>query len=101
MVVWVGMEVVPQKMHPILFFSNSQIQHSSLVRRDSPDVLQTDDKKKEVLERFNGDWRDCTYRDVMPVAEKYSEDQRNYFLTPPKERKELIRHLLQKMHARS
>ena len=61
------------------------------------DILKTDEKKKEVLERFNGDWRDCTYRDVLPVTAKYSEDQRLYFLTPPKERKELVQSLIQKM----
>lgn len=72
------------------------VKHSTLQRRASRDVLMTDEKKKEVLERFNGDWKDCTYRDVLPVAAKYSEDQKLYFLTPPSERRELIQRLLQK-----
>jgi len=63
------------------------VTHPTLPMPLSQDVLKTDDKKKEVLERFNGDWRDCSYRDVVPVKEKYSDDQKSYFLTPPKEEK--------------
>jgi len=77
------------------------VKHATLQRRESVDILKTDEKKKEVLERFNGDWRDCTYRDVLPVTAKYSEDQRLYFLTPPKERKELVQSLIQKMKVAS
>lgn len=77
------------------------VRHATLPRTLSQDVLQTDEKKKEVLERFNGDWRDCTYRDVLPVSAKYSDDQRTYFLTPPSERKDLIHQLMQKMNVRT
>lgn len=46
--------------------------------------------RKELLERFNFRWKDWTYRDIIPVEKKYSEDQKEYFSTPPKDRKVLI-----------
>lgn len=77
------------------------VKHPSLPRALSQDVLKTDEKKKEVLERFNGDWKDCTYRDVLPVSAKYSDDQKLYFLTPPSERRELIQKLMLKMNVKT
>ena len=77
------------------------MKHPALERKESLDILVTDEKKKEVLERFNGDWKDCTYREVVPVAAQYSDDQKLYFLTPPSERKQLISELLQKNNALS
>ncbi|ELU18887.1 hypothetical protein CAPTEDRAFT_20039 [Capitella teleta] len=56
----------------------------------SKDVLDTDEKKINVLEKFNGNWKDWTYRDVVEPKERYSEMQKNYFATQPNQRKEII-----------
>lgn len=77
------------------------VKHPALPKAVSFDVLKTAEKKREVLERFNGDWKDCTYRDVLPVSAKYSEDQKLYFLTPPSERRELIQKLMAKINVKS
>lgn len=54
------------------------------------DILDTDELKIEVLNRFNGNWEDWTFRDVISVTDKYSEQQKLYFATLPKDRKSLL-----------
>jgi len=39
-----------------------------------------------LLERFNFHWRDWTYRDAVTPQERYSEEQKAYFSTPPAQR---------------
>ena len=43
-----------------------------------------------LLERFNFHWRDWTYRDVVTPQERYSEEQKAYFSTPPAQRLALL-----------
>lgn len=43
-----------------------------------------------LLERFNFHWRDWTYRDAVPPQERYSEEQKAYFSTPPAQRLALL-----------
>ncbi|KAI5938162.1 cyanocobalamin reductase / alkylcobalamin dealkylase isoform X1 [Manis javanica] len=43
-----------------------------------------------LLERFNFHWRDWTYRDAVPPQERYSEEQKVYFSTPPAQRLALL-----------
>ncbi|XP_067893128.1 cyanocobalamin reductase / alkylcobalamin dealkylase isoform X2 [Heterodontus francisci] len=52
--------------------------------------VSTDEKKIQLLERFNFHWRDWTYRDIIDVEERYSEEQKQYFATPPAERLNLL-----------
>lgn len=54
------------------------------------DVLSEDEKKIEVLEKYNYHWKDWSYRDVAPVSMKYSDEQKLYFETPPSERRKLL-----------
>jgi hypothetical protein len=54
------------------------------------DVLETDEKKIEVLEKFNYNWKDWAYRDVIQPKERYSEEQKQYFATLPSERKQIV-----------
>ncbi|KAI5139706.1 cyanocobalamin reductase / alkylcobalamin dealkylase isoform X3 [Manis pentadactyla] len=43
-----------------------------------------------LLEGFNFHWRDWTYRDAVPPQERYSEEQKVYFSTPPAQRLALL-----------
>lgn len=54
-------------------------------------LLTTDQAIIDLLEKFNGDWRNNQYRDVLPVLEKYDDQQIEYFSTLPGDRHELIR----------
>ena len=55
-----------------------------------PDVVPTREQRIELLERFNGNWQDWTFRDIIEVTEKYSEEQKIYFKTLPKDRFSLL-----------
>ena len=57
-----------------------------------PDILN-DEQKIELLNRFNGNFRDGTYRDIIPVEDRYSLDQWTYFNTPASGRKQLMEDL--------
>ncbi|KAM4721986.1 cyanocobalamin reductase / alkylcobalamin dealkylase isoform 2-T2 [Rhinophrynus dorsalis] len=54
------------------------------------DCLPSQEQRIELLELFNFSWRDGKYRDVLPVDEKYSEEQTLYFATLPAERLKLL-----------
>ena len=67
-----------------------------LERKQPTDIVPTTELRKELLERFNFRWKDWTFRDIIPAEKKYSDDQKEYFSTPPKDRRELIDRLKQK-----
>ncbi|CAD5111684.1 DgyrCDS970 [Dimorphilus gyrociliatus] len=75
----------------VIVFKN--LLYSNLPKLEPIDVLLTDEKKIEALEKFNGNWKDWAYRDVVEVVERYSELQKQYFITPPKDRYDLIRRI--------
>ena len=77
-------------MRGILIFKNVRV--PSMPYIPPPDVLN-EKQKIEVLNRFNGNFRDGTFRDIIPVEDRYSEEQWAYFKTPSKDRKQLIEHL--------
>lgn len=54
------------------------------------DVLPGDEQRIDLLEKFNFHWQDWRYRDVIPVEERYSEEQKSFFATRPAERIALI-----------
>ena len=66
-----------------------------LEKKEPIDCVPTFEKRKELLEMFNYHWRDWTFRDIIPAVKKYSEDQMEYFSTPPKDRRQLIDKLKQ------
>ncbi|GCB62859.1 cyanocobalamin reductase / alkylcobalamin dealkylase [Scyliorhinus torazame] len=72
----------------ILIFPNVQV--PSLEQKLPVDCVSTDEKKIQLLESFNFHWRDWTYRDIIDVEERYSEEQKQYFATPPAERFKLL-----------
>ena len=49
------------------------------------------DKLVELLNLFNERWKDSTYRDIIPVKNRYSPLQMQYFALKPKERAEFIK----------
>ena len=49
------------------------------------------DKKIELLNRYNKNWRDWSFRDIIEPYERYSDLQKRYFSTPPAERNGLIK----------
>ncbi|KAH0510331.1 Methylmalonic aciduria and homocystinuria type C protein-like protein [Microtus ochrogaster] len=59
------------------------IEVPNLPPRKPPDCVPTRAGHITLLEGFNFHWRDWTYRDAMTPAERYSEEQKIYFSTPP------------------
>ena len=76
----------------VIIFKNVQV--PGLQQQPPVDVVCKDEKKIELLERFNYHWRDWSYRDIVPAEMKYSEKQKLYFSTPPAERKQLLEKLI-------
>ena len=66
-----------------------------LQQKDPVDCVPTQKQRIELLEKFNLNWQDWSYRDVtgIEVTEKYSETQQQYFATEPSKRFELIKTL--------
>ena len=54
------------------------------------DCVPTRADRITLLERFNFHWRDWTYRDAVTPQERYSEEQKAYFSTPPAQRLALL-----------
>lgn len=61
-----------------------------LPKKEPVDVVQGDEKRIELLDKFNFHWKDWSFRDVVPSDVKYSEEQKKYFATLPANRKELL-----------
>jgi cyanocobalamin reductase (cyanide-eliminating) / alkylcobalamin dealkylase len=66
---------------------------SSLERVKPLDVINAEDINNLVY-KFNVDWRDWSYRDIIPVSNKYSELQKQYFALNPSERPKLLSEVL-------
>ncbi|XP_048394902.1 cyanocobalamin reductase / alkylcobalamin dealkylase [Stegostoma tigrinum] len=66
------------------------VQDQALEQKLPVDCVSTNEKKIQLLERFNFHWQDWTYRDIIDVEERYSEEQKQYFATPPAERFKLL-----------
>ena len=79
-------------MRSVFVFKNYHYDKNQLQQVEPLDSLDADiEKIKDILIKFNYNWRDSRYRDVIKVEEKYSDIQREYFETSPKLRKDLIR----------
>ena len=68
----------------------TKLQCPELPFKPPKDCLPADKQRLDVLEKFNTNWKDASYRNCIPVISKYSNIQRKYFETPPKERKSLL-----------
>ena len=66
------------------------VKDPSLQHNPPPDCVPSRDGRIKVLNLFNGNWKDWKYRDIIPVEEKYSELQKLYFETLPKNRLKVL-----------
>ena len=65
----------------------------SLAQRVPVDCVSSRDGRVELLEEFNTNWQNWKYKDVMEngeIVERYSDRQRTYFATEPRDRFDLI-----------
>ncbi|NP_001108361.2 cyanocobalamin reductase / alkylcobalamin dealkylase [Danio rerio] len=60
-------------------------------QRDPADCVCTQEERIRLLESFNLRWRDWSYRDIVPAEDRYSDQQKQYFITPPGQRRALLR----------
>ncbi|KAK2106646.1 hypothetical protein P7K49_016160, partial [Saguinus oedipus] len=66
------------------------IEVPDLPLRKPLDCVPTRADRIALLEGFNFHWRDWTYRDAVTPQERYSEEQKAYFSTPPAQRLALL-----------
>ncbi|XP_058536446.1 cyanocobalamin reductase / alkylcobalamin dealkylase [Ochotona princeps] len=66
------------------------IEVPDLPPRQPPDCVPARADRIALLESFNFRWRDWTYRDAVTPQERYSEEQKAYFSTPPAQRLALL-----------
>ncbi|XP_078724006.1 cyanocobalamin reductase / alkylcobalamin dealkylase isoform X1 [Lampetra fluviatilis] len=64
----------------------ADVSASDLPRPEPPDSVSSNAARILLLEKFNYNWQDWSYRDVIPVKQRYSEAQKLYFSTPPDQR---------------
>ncbi|XP_077573738.1 cyanocobalamin reductase / alkylcobalamin dealkylase isoform X2 [Stigmatopora nigra] len=55
------------------------------------DCVPTREARIELLEEFNLRWQDWNYRNIITPTHTYSQKQRDYFGTPPKQRDALLK----------
>ena len=72
----------------VMIFTTRQV--PDLKQKDPPDVLKEEKDIIAFLDKFNNNWKDWTFRDVILVEDSYSEEQKLYFETEPKDRKSLV-----------
>lgn len=74
----------------ILIFED--VKAPDLKKAEPVDCVPSQDMRVEVLERYNGNWQDWTFRDVVlgGAKERYSEEQKLYFSTEPGKRLPLV-----------
>lgn len=67
-----------------------------LVQKEPLDCVPTQEMRIDLLHKYNMSWRDWTFREVtsFEIIERYSEEQKTYFWTPPRERHKLVSYLL-------
>ena len=78
-------------MRGAFIFKNKQC--PELQRRPPPDIIPTEEERIELLERFNGNWKDNRFRDIITPEARYSKEQQLYFATLPKNREHLVKSL--------
>ena len=66
------------------------IQQPELPYQTPKDYVPSREDRIKLLEGFNYHWKDGAYRDIVHAQEKYSEEQRKYFETLPKDRSDIV-----------
>ncbi|XP_057369202.1 cyanocobalamin reductase / alkylcobalamin dealkylase-like [Daphnia carinata] len=75
-------------LRAVIIFQNVLV--PNLDFKPPKDILEEEGKKIDLLNRYNNNWQDWSFRDVVKPAERYSELQQKYFSTRPSERSDLI-----------
>ena len=78
----------------VIIFSGIKDTDSQITYTPPVDCVPSKSNRIELLNRFNDNWQDCTYRDIIPVKDRYSDIQKFYFTLLPKDRKNLLVQLL-------
>lgn len=72
------------------------VHNPDLPQREPVDVVPDQEKRVELLDLSTNYWQDWRYRDIISVEKRYSEDQKKYFATQPRDRQQLIMELRKK-----
>lgn len=79
-------------MRGVFLFKDVVLENGEISLKQVVDPLNGDMTKiLDVLKKFNFNWKDSKYRDVIPVEDSYSPIQREYFDLEPKHRTNLIK----------
>ncbi|XP_063873621.1 cyanocobalamin reductase / alkylcobalamin dealkylase-like [Scylla paramamosain] len=65
-----------------------------LQRKCPREILTTENEVAELLRRYNDQWEDWSFRDIIVPKKRYSKEQREYFATKPADRLPLIEKLV-------
>ncbi|GFS88562.1 methylmalonic aciduria and homocystinuria type C protein homolog [Nephila pilipes] len=79
-------------LRAVAFFED--LQCPDLLRTPPCDVVPSREDKIKLLELYNFNWADWKFRDIIPVAEKYSDLQIKYFNATPGNREKVINEIL-------
>ncbi|XP_019855037.1 PREDICTED: methylmalonic aciduria and homocystinuria type C protein homolog isoform X2 [Amphimedon queenslandica] len=77
----------------VLIFEDIRVKGEELEYKDPIDCVSKREKRIELLEEFNYHWEEWRYRDILDggdVEDRYSEEQKEYFGTLPKDRHKLV-----------
>ena len=81
-------------MRCVFIFKN--LTTSDLIKKEPIDRLNGDcNRIIDLISKFNLNWKDWAYRNVIKVKGTYSNLQKDYFLTEPKLRRNLLKTWLQ------
>lgn len=77
----------------VMIFKDVQLSKEELTFKEPINCCSTEKRVIELLNKFNLCWQDWSYRDVLDgtVEERYSEQQKEYFSTLPKDRPGLVK----------
>ncbi|KAK3091481.1 hypothetical protein FSP39_020157 [Pinctada imbricata] len=64
--------------------------YSDLQQTPPTDCVPGQRQRISLLEKFNFNWKDWTFRDVIEAEQKYTEQQKDYFATRPGDRQKVI-----------
>lgn len=79
-------------MRCVFIFKNLLVSDDQLKITEPVDALKGDPEKiYDLIRKFNFNWKDSAFREVIKVEERYSDLQQEYFLTEPRNRKELLK----------
>ena len=82
-------------LRTVLIFRNTEV--PLLQQVTPPDCVPGSDMRVKLLEALNEHWQDWKYREIssLPILDRYSEEQKLYFGTLPKDRTPVIERIVE------